>query len=100
MNERKRRLLCFITAESTTTATTTVPEMDVLTPKELEEQCKQPLVIGTVTSMLVMAMVNLVGIFAFFTKLEKLFNPTRIAAKLRQQKFQNRVGPHRAWQGK
>jgi hypothetical protein len=65
----------------------------VLTPKELEEQCKQPVAIASGVSMLVMVQVHLIGMFAFFTKLDKVLNPKRIATSVRQRKSANRVTP-------
>ncbi len=82
--------------ETTTPRTTSITDMNVITPKDFEEQCKQPIVIMTAVSMLIMIPVNILGMFAFFTRLEKMFNPNRIAATIRQRKFANRVAPRRA----
>jgi hypothetical protein len=66
-------------------------EVNVLTPQEYEQQCKQPIAIASALLMLVMASINMVSMFAMFTKLEKLFNPHRLATKVRQHKFKNQV---------
>lgn len=87
----------MLLGETSTTATTTPPEVEVISPMEFEEQCKQPVAITTAVTMGVMAVVNFIGMFTMFTKLEKMFNPARIAAKVRQQKFNNRINPRRAW---
>ncbi len=67
-------------------------EMDVISAKRFEEECKQPIAIATAVSMLVMVPVNILGMFALFTRLDNIFNPNRIAAKVRQRKFLNRIG--------
>ena len=66
---------------------TTVTEMDVLSATELVEQCKLPVVIGTVMTTVAMMLVHAIGMFALFTKIEKMWNPSRLAAKIRQQKM-------------
>jgi hypothetical protein len=42
--------------------------MDVLTAKEFEEQCKQLIAIITVASILVMAVIKIFVMFAFFQR--------------------------------
>lgn len=78
---------------TTGTLSATVPEMDVISAKRFEEECKQPIAIATATSMLVMAVVKIISMFALFTKLNKAFNPSHISARLRQKNFVNRVRP-------
>ena len=68
----------------------------MVTPKDFEEQCRQPVAIGTALSMLVMFPIHGVAMFALFTKLNKMFNPSYLAAEARRQKFANRVAPRRA----
>lgn len=73
----------------------TTAEMDVLTAAEIVEQCKLPVAVANAVTMTIMLPVNIIGMFALFTKAEKMFNPTRIATKMRQKKFSNRVRPQR-----
>ncbi|CAF1460585.1 unnamed protein product [Rotaria sordida] len=69
------------TSVTPTTTPTTTTEMEVLSAKDFEEYCKQPVAMTTVATMLVMGVVQFIGMFAFFTKLDKIFNPNRLAAK-------------------
>ena len=71
----------------------TVTEMDVLTATEIVEQCKVAVAVANVVAMMTMVPVNIIGMFAMFSKAEKMFNPVRKAAALRQKKFANRVRP-------
>ena len=66
---------------------TTVTEMDVLSATELVEQCKIPVAIGTAMTMVAMMVLHAIGMFALFIKIEKTWNPSRLAAKIRQQKM-------------
>ena len=62
--------------------TTTAPDISILTYQVYVEQCKQLVAITDALSVLVMAPLNVLGMFAMFTKLEKTFNPSRIAANI------------------
>jgi len=55
-----------------------------MTPKDLEEACKQPLAIATVLSMMTIVPIHFIGMFTIFLKLNQQFNPNRIAAEIRQ----------------
>jgi hypothetical protein len=66
-----------------------------LTPQQYVEQCKQPVAITAALSVLVITPLHVLGMFAMFTKLEKMFNPSRIAANVRQKKLANRAGRRR-----
>ncbi|CAF4317526.1 unnamed protein product, partial [Rotaria sordida] len=79
------------TSATTTGPTTTTTEMNALSAKEFEEYCKQPVAITNAVSMIVMVPVNIVVMFAFFTKLDKMFNPNRLAAKARHKMLVSRV---------
>lgn len=68
--------------------------MSVISAQDFEEQCKQTVAIMNAATMGVMAVVNTLGMFVMFTKLETMFNPTRIAATVRRKKFRNQVVPH------
>jgi hypothetical protein len=69
------------------------PGVDILSPKELEEQCRQPVAIMSVLTMLGTLPVNILSMFSLFTKMEKMFNPNRLAAAARRAKLGNRVTP-------
>ena len=61
-----------------------------MSPKELEEQCRQPVAIATAVTMIMMIPVHIAGMFALFIKAEKLFNPARVASNLRRMNAKNR----------
>lgn len=85
------RYINLLLAVTTAPTTSTVTDLSVMTPKEFEQACEQAVIIGTSVSSVTMVVVNVLGMFAMFTKMEKMFNPSRLAAKLRQQKVINRV---------
>ncbi len=64
-------------------------------PKDFEDVCRQPLIIGTVASMASMLPVHFIGMFVLFSKLEKAFNPDRLKAIQRQKQFARRVSKKR-----
>ena len=68
--------------------TTTLPDASVMTAKAFEEACKQPIIIVTTVSMVAMLPINAIGMFAIFTKLNKMFNPqhVRMNQRLHQSK--------------
>ncbi len=57
-----------------------------MTPQDFENACRQPVIIGTVVSMVAMLPLNFIGMFAMLSKLEKMFNPNRLKAIQRQQR--------------
>ena len=67
--------------------------MNVISSKDFEKLCEQPVAIGTAISMLVFVPIHILSMFALFTKLNNMFNPNHIMANLRRQKFANRVSP-------
>lgn len=79
--------------EGGSTAPTTLTEMSVISAADMVEQCKVPIAITNVLTMGVMGVINMLGMFSMFTKLEKMHNPARIAAKIREKRFRNRVNP-------
>ena len=52
--------------------------MDVMTPKELEESCQTPVLIGTLIGHLVFVPVNILCLFTIFLRIDKQFNPNRL----------------------
>jgi hypothetical protein len=78
-------------ANPTVSTTGALPEVDVMTPAELEEACRQPVAIGTAVSMLLMLPVNVAAMFALFTKMNSIFNPNHISANQRRKQFTRRV---------
>ncbi len=65
--------------------------MDVVTPEGLVGACQQAVAMGTVMTMAAMVPVHVVGMYAFFTKLDKMFNPHRLLANQRRRHFVNRI---------
>ena len=90
-------IIFFTSAVTAGPPVTTVTEVNVLTGTELVEQCKQPVAIATAVTMMVMMPVHMVGMFALFTKIEKMLNPHRLAAKIRQQKMAARRSTRQVW---
>jgi len=58
-----------------------------MSAKEFEEKCKQPVAIITAVSMLAMVLVNGISMFAFFTKLNTMFNPHQVLAQVKHKKL-------------
>lgn len=75
---------------STTTETITLTDMTVMTAKDFEDACKEPVVIATVVSMMTMLALNMIGMYVFFTKMDQMFNPNKLKADLRRQLFYKR----------
>jgi len=67
--------------------------MIIIGMKDFEEQCKQPIAITTAVTMMFMGVVHAISMYAFFLKLEKMHNPSRIAADLRRKPLKNRISP-------
>jgi hypothetical protein len=81
--------LCLVVTNAPTT--TLLTDVPVMSSKDFEEACKQPVIIASVVSMAAMLPLNFLGMFALFTKLEKIFNPHRIMANQRQKGFAHRL---------
>lgn len=64
--------------------------MHVLRPKDFEEYCRQPVAIMNAAFMLVFGALHVLAIFGYMTKLDKMFNPMRTAARVRHN---NRIHP-------
>lgn len=52
--------------------------MHVITPKELEERCQIPVLLGTLIGHLVFAPVKILALFSLFLRIDRLFNPNRV----------------------
>ncbi len=46
-----------------------------MTAKDFEDACQQPVLIGTVVSMLAMLPINMLAMYAWFLKMDRIFNP-------------------------
>jgi hypothetical protein len=92
---KKSTLLCryinLFLAVTTATTTSLQTDVPVMTPKQFEEACIQPVIIGTVVSMLAMVPVNFLAMFALFIQLNNTFNPHQLMLKHRQKLFSQRV---------
>ena len=60
--------------------------MHVMTPKELEESCKIPVLLGTLIGQLVFVPVNILALFTLFLRIDRLFNPSRVLFQQRATK--------------
>jgi len=65
--------------------------MDVMTAKDFEEACKQPVAMGTLISMLAMVPIHIIGMHVLFVKIDQMFNPHRLLADQRRQLFVKRL---------
>jgi hypothetical protein len=65
--------------------------MNVLSAEDFVEDCKESVAMGTLVSMLAMLPIHIIGMYAFFLKLDKMFNPHRILADHRRQIFTKRI---------
>jgi len=65
--------------------------MNVISPEDFVDDCKQSVAIGTLISMLALLPIHLIGMYAFFLKMDKMFNPHRILADQRRQIFVKRL---------
>ncbi len=65
--------------------------MNIITADDFVEACKQPVAIGTLISMLAMVPFHIIGMYALFIKIDKMFNPHRLLADQRQKIRGNRV---------
>ena len=65
--------------------------MKVISSQGYEEACKIPVAVATAVFMAFMLPVKIISMFTLFTKMDKMFNPNRIHAKLRQQAFTERL---------
>ena len=63
----------------------------MFTSRKLEEDCKQPVAIGTAICTIVLMSVHAIGMYALFTKLNLMFNPSELKAVLRRQAFAKQV---------
>lgn len=87
-------LFLSLAAETSTTASTTLPPVNVMSAKEFEEQCRQPVAIINAVSMLVMMPVHIIGMFVLFTTFGKMYSPRHIAANVRRaNNARNRIVP-------
>jgi hypothetical protein len=55
--------------------------MNIITAEDFVIACQQPVAIGTATVMSTILVINTIAMYAFFTKLDKIFNPHRIKVK-------------------
>jgi len=70
-----------------TSGATLITDIDVMTPKDLEEACKQSVAMGTLISMLTMVPLHIIGMYVLFLKTDQMFNPHRILADQRRNLF-------------
>ncbi len=65
--------------------------MSVLSPEDFVKDCQESVAMGTLISMLVILPIHVIGMYAFFLKMEKIFNPHRILANQRRKLFAKRL---------
>jgi hypothetical protein len=80
----------YISGVTTAPTTTLLTDVPVMSPKDFEKACQQPVVIMTTVTMLAMLPINAIGMFALFTKMNQMFNPHQLAAQYREKSFANR----------
>ncbi len=80
----------YILGVTTAPTTTLLTDVPVMSAKDFEEACQQPVIIMTAATMLAMLPINAVGMFALFTKMNQMFNPHQLAAQYRTGRFAKR----------
>jgi hypothetical protein len=65
--------------------------MSVMTAQDYENACKETVVVGTVISMVAMLPINMLAMYALFTKMDQMFNPQRLLAEHRGRLFAKRL---------
>ncbi len=92
---KKSTLLCryinLFLAVTTATTISLQTDVPVMTAKQFEEACIQPVIIGTVASMLFILPVNFIAMFALFIHLNNAFNPHQLMLKHRRKLFSQRI---------
>ena len=81
----------YVLGVSTVSATASMADVVVITAKDFENACKQPLILGLVLSNMSILVIKMIGMYALFTKINLLFNPNRIHAETRHQQFAKRA---------
>ncbi len=69
--------------------------MNIITAEDFVIACQQPVAIGTATVMSTILVINTIAMYAFFTKLDKIFNPHRIKVKQWRRAFAKRLQGHK-----
>lgn len=86
--------LFFISVVITASQATTTRESEAIDQKKYEEYCKQSVAIANAVFLLATIPIHMVSMFILFTKIEKLFNPTRLASNARREQFKQRLFSH------
>ncbi len=84
-------ILINVLATTTVSTTSVMTDVLVMTPQDFENAYRQPVAIFTIASMIFMVPVNMIAMYALFIKLDMLFNPHRILANQRTQRFIKRI---------
>ncbi|UJR14633.1 hypothetical protein I4U23_001627 [Adineta vaga] len=79
------------TAGPTQPSVTTESTVAVMYPKDFEEACKQPVAIMNAILLAVMMPAQAIAMYAAFSKLENVFNPSRIKARTRHNQRMKRI---------
>ncbi|UJR24422.1 hypothetical protein I4U23_005798 [Adineta vaga] len=79
------------TAGPTASSATTESTVAVMYPKDFEEACMQPVAIMTSLIFIVLMPGQALAMYAIFTKLENIFNPSRIQTKTRHRQRMKRI---------
>ena len=58
-----------------------------MTPEEYVKACEQPVAILTAVMLIVTISLHMIGMFTIFIKIDQLFNPSRIMARQRDQRY-------------
>jgi hypothetical protein len=65
--------------------------MSIISAEDFVDACKQPVAIGTAICMVVMLGVNVLAMYAWFLKLDKIYNTQRLLADQRTRQFIKRI---------
>jgi hypothetical protein len=69
----------------------------VISAKDFEDACRVPVGVFNAVLFMMMLPINVIAMFALYTKIAKTFNPNQIQAGLRQKIRNDRPGVKRAW---
>jgi len=72
---------------------TSTTEMKIISSKDFETFCQQPIAIGTVISMISFLPIHIISMFVLFTKVNNLYNPNYIKVNIRRHRLANHVVP-------
>ncbi len=84
-------LKVYVLGVVTVSTAALMADVAVMTPKDFENGCQQPIALGTVICMVVMCPLHILGMYGLFIYMDKNFNPHRLMAKQRTRALAKRI---------